>query len=378
MLDRKIFTEEHEMFRDSVKRFMETEIAPYHLQWEKQGQLSREAWRKAGEAGLLCTAMPEEYGGAGADFRFAAVAMEEQGRIGATGPGFYLHSDIVAPYILHFGGEDQKKQWLPPMASGEVITAIAMSEPAAGSDLQGIKTRAVKDRDGYILNGSKIFITNGQLADMVIVVAKTDPALGAKGISLFLVETWRDGFTKGRNLDKIGMKAQDTSELFFDDLRLPKENLLGQENQGFIYLMRELPQERLIVAIMGIAAAEGALGWTIEYTKERQVFKQPVLEFQNTRFSLAELQTEVQVGRVFTDRCIEAHLEGKLDARTASMVKLWVTEMQCRVIDACLQLHGGYGYMWEYPIARAWADARAQRIYAGTNEVMKELISRGL
>ncbi|MCW8861345.1 MAG: acyl-CoA dehydrogenase family protein [Rhodospirillales bacterium] len=378
MIPRKVYDEDHEMFRDSVRRFIEREISPFHDQWEKDGQISRDAWRKAGEGGLLCATMPEEYGGAGADFRYSAIVIEELGHANCSGPGFALHSDIVAPYILHYGTEDQKKAWLPRLATGDAVGAIAMTDPSAGSDLQGVKTRAVLDGDEYVINGSKTFITNGQHADLVIVVCKTDPAQGAKGTSLIVVEGERKGFTKGRNLEKIGLKAQDTSELFFDDCRVPKSNLLGGENQGFKYLMQELPQERLIVALGAVANAAAGLEWTIEYTRERKAFGQAIADFQNTRYTLADLKSQVEVARVFTDRCLELHVDGKLDVETAAMAKLWTTEMQFKVLDACLQLHGGYGYMWEYPIARAWADARVQRIYAGTSEIMKELISRAL
>jgi len=378
MFERKIFDEDLNMFRDSVRTFMEREIEPHHDQWEKDGQISKEAWRKAGEAGLLCSHIPEEYGGAGVDFRFSAVVLEEQCRIFASGLGFSLHSDIVAPYILHYGSEEQKKKWLPKMASGEVVTAIAMTDPAAGSDLQGIKTRAVKDGDDYVINGSKTFITNGQLADLYIVVCKTDPSLGAKGTSLILVEADRKGFAKGRNLEKIGMKAQDTSELFFDDVRVPQSNLLGEENMGFAYLMQELPQERLTVAIIAAASARATLETTIEYTKDRKAFGKSISDFQNTRFKLAEMKTLVEVAQVFVDRCIEDHIGDGLSVEAAAMAKYWTTEIQCQVADECLQLHGGYGYMWEYPVARQWADSRVQKIYAGTNEIMKELISRSL
>ena len=313
-----------------------------------------------------------------ADFLYSAVVIEEQARLGLTGVGFSLHSDIVAPYILHYGSEAQKQHYLPKMVSGEVVTAIAMTEPGTGSDLQGVKTTAVLDGDHYVINGSKTFITNGWLADMVIVVAKTDPKGGAKGISLFLVDAKTPGFSKGKRLEKVGMKAQDTSELFFQDVRVPRENLLGKEGMGFIYLMQELPQERLSVGVGAIASAEAAIQWTLDYTRERKAFGRAVSDFQNTRFKLAEMTTETQIGRVFVDRCLELHLQGKLDVPTAAMLKYWGTDLQCKVIDECVQLHGGYGYMWEYPIARAWADSRVQRIYAGTNEIMKEIISRAL
>ncbi len=378
MIPRTVFGSDHEIFRATVAKFMDQEIAPHHGQWEKDGVVPREAWTKAGEAGLLCADMPEEYGGAGADFLMSAIVIEEQARIGASGPGFSLHSDIVAPYILHHGSEEQKKTWLPKMARGEIVTAIAMTEPGTGSDLQGVKTRAVMDGNQYLLNGQKTFVTNGQNADLVIVVAKTDPGKGAEGTSLFLVEASAKGYSRGRNLEKIGLKAQDTSELFFEDVRLPPENLLGEEGGGFFALMQELPRERLLIAITAIAASEAALQWTIAYTKERKAFGRQIAQFQNTRFKLAEMKAEVAMARVFVDRCMALQNEGALDVETAAIAKLTTTELQCRVMDECLQLHGGYGYMWEYPIARAWADARVQRIYGGTSEIMKELIARTL
>ena len=377
-IPRTVFRDDHEAFRASVRAFVAKEIAPHHAQWEADGAVSREVWLKAGKAGLLLPNVPEAYGGAGADFGMSAVVMEELSRAGYTGPGFGLHSDIIAPYILHYGSEEQKRDLLPRMARGEIIGAIAMTEPGTGSDLQGIKTTAVMKGNELVLNGSKTFITNGQMADVVIVVAKTDPSKGAKGTSLILVERERAGFSRGRNLQKVGMKAQDTSELFFDDVHLPPSNMLGDPGQGFKYLMQELPQERLIIGIQAVAAMEAALEWTIDYTRERKAFGQPISEFQNTRFKLAEIKTEVEIARVFTDRCLELHLQGKLDVVTAAMNKFWTTETQCRVIDQCVQLFGGYGYMWEYPIARAYADARVQKIYGGTNEIMKELIARSL
>ncbi len=379
MLSRPIYDSDVNQFRDTVVRFYQNEAVPYHDQWEKDGQVSREVWKKAAELGLLCPSLPEEYGGAGVDFRYSAVVMEEASRLGLSGIGFFLHSDIVAPYIHHYGTEEQKQKYLPKMARGEMITAIAMTEPGAGSDLQGIRTSAIWDGEHYVLNGSKTFITNGQMADLVIVVAKTDPKEGAKGTSLFLVEADWPGFDKGRNLDKVGMKAQDTSELFFQDVKVPKENLLGSaEGQGFMQLMQELPQERLLVGLVALAACEGAFEWTLDYVKERKAFGKPVIGFQNTRFKLAELKADITAGRTFVDRCLEMHLEGKLDVPTAAMLKQWTTDLQCRVMDECLQLFGGYGYMTEYPIARAWADSRVQRIYAGTNEIMKEIVGRAL
>ncbi|MFM8546687.1 MAG: acyl-CoA dehydrogenase family protein [Betaproteobacteria bacterium] len=378
MLDRKLFTEDHQIFRESVRRFLEKEVLPHHARWEDQGYVDRDVWLKAGDNGLLCTSMPEQWGGAGADRLYSVVIMEELARINATGLGFVLHSEIVAPYLLRYGSEDQKARYLPRMASGEMIGAIAMSEPAAGSDLQGVKTSAIADNGHYVINGSKTFITNGWHADLVIVVAKTDPSAGAKGTSLFLIERGMPGFDKGQRLKKVGLKAQDTSELFFNDLRVPPSQLLGKENQGFIYLMQELPWERMQIAISAIESAQAAIDWTVEYVKDRKVFGTTVGSFQNTRFKLAELQTEVQIGRIFVDRCLEALLEDKLDTATASMAKYWCSDLQGKVLDECVQLHGGYGFMWEYPIARAWADARVQRIYGGTNEIMKELITRSM
>ena len=377
-IPRTLFDEDHVAFRDSVRRFLESEVAPFHDHWEEQGHVDRQIWNKAGANGFLCPTMPEAYGGAGVDKRFSVVVMEEGARINATGMGWGLHSEIVAPYLLHYGSEHLKRKYLPGMASGELVGAIAMTEPAAGSDLQGVRTTAVRDGDHYILNGSKIFITNGYLSDLVIVVAKTDATKGAKGTSLLVVDTSMAGFTKGKPLKKAGMKAQDTCELFFDNVRVPAENLLGEEGNGFVYLMQELPWERLQIAVIAMASAEAALDWTIKYTNERKAFGQEIAKFQNTRFKLAEMKTEIQVGRVFVDRCIELILENKLDPATASMAKYWCSDLQFKVMDECVQLHGGYGYMWEYPITRAWADARVQRIYGGTNEIMKELISRSL
>ena len=378
MPDGGVTTEQHEAFRDQVRRFVAREITPHHEAWEKAGEVDRALWRKAGAAGLLCCGVPEDYGGPGGDFSFAAVVIEELARANASGPGFAAHSDIVAPYLLHHGSEEQKREWLPKLASGEAVGAIAMTEPGTGSDLQGVRTTAIADGNHLVVNGAKTFITNGQQADLVIVVAKTDPDAGAHGTSLVLVEREREGFARGRNLEKIGLKAQDTSELFFDQVRVPRTNLLGEEGKGFEYLMSELPQERLIIALGAVAHAEAGLGWTLAYVKERRAFGKAIADFQNTRFRLAEAKTEIAVGRAFVDQCLARHMAGGLDATTAAMAKLWCTEMECRVLDACLQLHGGYGYMWEYPIARAWADARVARIYGGTNEIMRELIGRSL
>ena len=378
-IPRTLFEPEHEQFRESLGRFLEAEVLPNLGRYEAQGFIDREVWRKGGAAGFLCPTMPEEYGGAGADRRYSVVVFEETARRGAVGLlGWSLHSDIVAPYLLHYGAEEVKRAWLPRMATGEAIGAIAMTEPGAGSDLQSIATRAVRDGDHYRLSGSKTFITNGWHCDLVVVAAKTDPAQGARGTSLFVVDTASPGFTKGRRLDKVGLKAQDTAELFLDDVRVPAANRLGEEGRGFACLMQELPWERLQIAITAVALAEGVLEETIAYCRDRKAFGKPLLDFQNTRFALAEAKTELQAARVFVDRCIELVLAGTLDAATASMAKYWCSDLQCKVIDACVQLHGGNGYMREYAVARAWADARASRIYGGTNEIMKELISRSL
>jgi alkylation response protein AidB-like acyl-CoA dehydrogenase len=382
MIERTIFNTEHEAFRDSFCRFVDKEIAPHHVLWEEQGYVDREVWNKAGANGFLCATLPEQYGGSGADKLYSVVQMEELARGGYSGIGYGLHSEIVAPYILHYGTEEQKRRYLPLLASGEMIGAIAMSEPAAGSDLQGVKSAAIKQADGsYLLNGSKTFITNGWHADLVIVVAKTNPQAGAKGTSLLLVERGMKGFQTGKRLKKLGLKAQDTAELFFENVHVPAANLLGGEafeNKGFICLMEQLPWERLQIAVTAVAAAQAAIDWTVGYVKERKVFGQPVASYQNTRFTLAELQTEVQVARVFVDKCLELICGDKLDTATASMAKYWTTDLQCKVMDECVQLHGGYGYMWEYPITRAYADARVQRIYGGTNEIMKEVITRAM
>ena len=378
MLPRPVFSEDHELFRDQVRRFLTEEVVPHHAGWETEGIVPRAAWRKAGAAGLLCPAIPEAYGGGGGTRLHSAVLIEEVMRVGASGLGFGLHSDIVAPYILAYGSEAQKREWLPKMARGEVIGAIAMTEPGAGSDLQAVRTTALRDGDELVLNGQKTFITNGQNADLVIVVAKTDPSKGATGTSLVLVETSRPGFKRGRNLEKIGMKAQDTSELFFDDLRLPAANILGGEGKGFFLLMQELAWERMQIAIGAVAGAEAALQWTLDYTKERRAFGERVIDFQHNRFRLAEWKTQVQVARVFVDRLLDSLMKNELDAATAAMAKYWTTDLHCRLLDDCLQMFGGFGYMWEYPIARAYADARVSRIYGGTNEIMKEIIGRTL
>ncbi|CAM5512491.1 acyl-CoA dehydrogenase family protein [Mesorhizobium sp. UC22_110] len=368
------------MLYDMSTRFLSEEIKPHYDEYEKNEIVDRSAWEKAGAAGLLCASMPEEYGGSGGTYAHESVIAEALGHVGVDGFGIALHNAIVAPYILHYGSEEQKKKWLPKMATGELIGAIAMTEPGAGSDLQGIKTRAEKDGNQYLINGSKTFITNGQNANLIIVVTKTDPTKGAKGTSLIVVETDEvEGFTRGRNLDKIGLKANDTSELFFNDVRVPTANLLGhEEGQGFVQLMQQLPQERLLIGAQAVGMIERALAVTVDYVKERKAFGKAVVEFQNTQFKLAELKTEATIGRVFYNDCVKRHLNGGLDPVTASMAKYWLSDLQCKVVDECLQLHGGYGYMNEYPIARMYRDARVQRIYGGTNEIMKMLIGRSL
>ncbi|MGH3355376.1 MAG: acyl-CoA dehydrogenase family protein [Nocardioidaceae bacterium] len=382
-MERQIFTPDHDAFRETVRAFCEKEVAPHHESWEEAGIVPRELWTAAGAKGLLGFALPEEYGGGGQrDFRFNAVLAEELTRVHASGVGFTVHVDINAGYLLDYATAEQRARWLPGFCSGESITAIAMSEPGAGSDLQGIRTTARKvsdaDGDAYIVNGQKTFISNGISADLVIVVAKTDPDAGYEGISLLVVERGMDGFERGRNLDKIGLKAQDTAELFFDNVRVPASNLLGEEGQGFIHLMEKLPQERLSIAVVAAAACENVLRLTLDYCKERTAFGRPIGSFQNTRFTLAELATETQIARVFVDRCITELNAGALSVSDAAMAKWWTTELQKKVVDQCLQLHGGYGYMTEYPIAKAYLDTRVQTIYGGTTEIMKEIIGRGL
>lgn len=379
MIPRTLFNADHEAFRATARRFFETEIAPFHDKWEDQQHLDRNLWNKAGELGLLCPTMPEEYGGSGVDRLYSMILMEEQARVGDSASGFALHSDIVANYILNFGNEDQKKTWLPKMATGEAVGAIAMTEPGTGSDLQSIRTTAVADGDDYIVNGSKIFITNGYLCDVAVVAVKTgDIGGGAQSVSLLIIEADRPGFSKGKPLKKVGMKGQDTAELFFDNVRVPKSNLLGMEGMGFIMLMKELAWERMMIAIICAAAAEFALATTVDYVKQRKVFGKPVSAYQNTRFKLAEIRSEVQIARVFTDRCMEQVLKGELSVEAACAAKYWVSDLLSKVVDECVQLHGGYGFMLEYPIARAYIDTRANRIYGGTNEIMKELISRSI
>ncbi|WP_439685236.1 Acyl-CoA dehydrogenase family protein [Cupriavidus oxalaticus] len=375
---RTALREDHEQFRDQVRKFVQREIAPYHHEWEKVGCVPRETWLKAGREGLLLCAIPEQYGGGGGDFGHSIVVIEELMRVLATGPGFPLHSDIVAPYLLAYGTEAQKERWLPPMARGEKIGAIAMTEPGIGSDLKSLRTTARRDGDSYVVNGQKTFITNGANSDLVIVACKTDPAAGTRGISLIVVEAGTPGFTKGPLLEKIGLKAQDTAELFFDEVRVPAANLLGEEGKGFGYLMHQLAQERLMVSVRSPVVMETMLEETIAYTKSRKAFGQPVFDLQNTRFKLAEIKAKTVACRVFIDHCIALHFEKKLTTEMAAMAKLYATEAQGHAVDELLQLHGGYGFMREYGIARAFVDSRVQRIYGGTSEIMKEIIGRSL
>lgn len=379
MIPRTLFNAEHELFRQTARRFFETEIAPFNEKWAEQQHLDRNIWNKAGELGLLCCTMPEEYGGSGVDRLYSMILMEEQARVGDSASGFSLHSDIVANYFINFGNDQQKQDWLPKMATGEVVGAIAMTEPGTGSDLQAIRTTAIEDGDDYIVNGSKIFITNGYLCDVVVVAVKTGKGENeAQNVSLLIMEANRVGFTKGKPLKKIGLHGQDTCELFFDNVRIPKSNLLGMEGMGFIMLMKELAWERMMIGIICAAGAEFALASTVEYTKQRKAFGKPISAFQNTRFKLAEMRSEVQIARTFVDQCMVQVLNNDLSIEAACTAKYWVSDLACKVVDECLQLHGGYGYMMEYPIARAYIDNRANRIYAGTNEIMKELISRSL
>jgi len=374
-----LYTSEHEDFRKTARTFFEREVTPHHEQWEHDGIVPRELWLRAGEAGLLCFDVPEEYGGPGVeDFRYNVILSEEQTRAGVSGPGFSVHSDIIVPYLTSLANDEQKKRWLPGCVSGEIITAIAMTEPGAGSDLQGVRTTAVDQGDHYLLNGSKTFISNGINADLVIVVARTDPEAGHKGISLLVVERGMEGFERGRNLDKIGLHAQDTAELSFSDVAVPKENLLGEEGQGFVYLMQNLPQERLIIAAQAVAASEAIVEMCLDYAKTREAFGKPIGKFQHNRFLIAEMSTEVRVARAFLNECLGKHLEGRLDAVDASMAKWWSTELQNKLANQGVQLHGGYGYMREFPIARAYLDSRISTIYGGTTEIQKEIIGRSL
>ncbi|WP_433699705.1 acyl-CoA dehydrogenase family protein [Nocardiopsis sp. CA-288880] len=378
-MKRELFDADHDLFRASVAEFLEREVAPFHARWEEDGIVPREVWTRAGEVGLLGHGVPEEYGGTGLDdYRYNAVVNEEICRARASGLGVTLQNDVMAPYMVNLTDDEQKRRWLPGFASGELITAIAMTEPGTGSDLQGIRTSAVRDGGDLVLNGSKTFITNGVNADLVIVVCRTDPEAGAQGFSLVVVERGMPGFERGRNLDKIGMKAQDTAELFFDDVRVPAANLIGTEGQGFIHLMENLPQERLSIATCAVASAGAVLEHTVEYCRERTAFGRPIGRFQNSRFVLAEIATEVDMARTYVDRGIQLLNRGELTVEDAAMAKWWTTEMCNRAVDRCLQLHGGYGYMMEYPVARAWQDTRVQTIYGGTTEIMKEIVGRGL
>ena len=378
MIPRKLFNSDHDLFRDTVRRFIEEHVTPFHAQWEKDGQVPKDLWTKAGQLGLLCCNVPEEYGGMGGDFLHSTILIEEMARAGTTGPTFYLHSDIVAPYLVDFGTKEQKQKWLPKMATGEVIGALGMSEPSGGSDVQNIRTQAIRDGDSYVINGQKVFITNGHTADILVLACKTDPTALGKGVSLIIVETNTPGFTRGRKLEKMGCKAQDTSELFFSDVRVPVSNLIGAEGGGFAMLMTQLAQERLVQAIRGVSSSEAALQWTKEYAVDRKMFGQTLADFQNTRFKLAGLTAEVLAQRVFVDRCIEMHLKGEFDAVDAACAKLVTTELQGKVMDECLQFFGGWGYMWEYPIARAFADARMCRLGGGAAEVMRQIIGNSI
>jgi acyl-CoA dehydrogenase len=376
MIERTLFREEHDIFRASVRKFVEREIVPFHAKWEEDGVVPRELWLKAGAAGLLCCTVPEAYGGMGLDYLFDVVVFEELWRSGASGPGFLIHTDLVATYLLSFGTEEQKRKWLPKMVSGEAIGSLGMTEPHAGSDLKAIRTRAVRDGDDFVINGQKVFISNGQLCDFVVLATKTNSNAGAKGVTLFIVESNRPGFKRGRNLEKIGMKAQDTSELFFEDVRIPATNMLGGEGKGFALMMTKLAQERLAQAIRSATVTETVIGWTVEYTSGRSAFGQKLADFQNTQFKLADLKTRATVARVYTDKCIALFMEGKLDPVDAAMAKMFTSELHCETVDECLQLFGGWGYMWEYPIARAYADARVVKIAGGSIEIMKTIIAR--
>ncbi len=376
MIERTLFREEHDMFRETVRKFVEKEIVPYHAQWERDGIVPRELWLKAGAQGMLCCTVPEEYGGLGLDYLFDVVVFEELWRVGASGPGFLIHTDLVATYILSFGTEAQKKKFLPRMVTGEWIGSLGMTEPHAGSDLKAIKTKAVRDGNEFLINGQKVFISNGQLCDVLVLATKTDSDAGAKGVTLFLVEGDRPGFRRGKNLEKLGMHAQDTSELFFDNMRLPPENMLGEEGKGFTLMMTKLSQERLAQAIRSATVAETIIQWTVDYTMDRQAFGKSIFDQQNTQFKLAELNAQATAMRVFTDKCIELFMAGKLDPVDAAIAKMLTTELHCRAADECLQLFGGWGYMWEMPIARAYADARITKIAGGSIEIMKLIIAR--
>ncbi len=378
MNKRELFNADHDSFRDTVRKFIAKEIAPFHARWEEDGIVPRDLWLKAGAAGMLCCTIPEQYGGLEADYLFDVIVFEEMARSGFTGPGFLIHCDLVATYIKSFGTEQQKLHWLPKMVTGEAIGSLGMTEPHAGSDLKAIRTKAVRDGDDFVISGQKVFISNGQMCDVLVLATKTDSAAGAKGVTLFLVDTSLPGFRRGKNLDKLGMKAQDTSELFFDELRVPATAMLGEEGKGFELMMTKLAQERLAQAIRSATVAETVIAYTVAYTAERKAFGTTIGAFQNTQFKLAELQTEAVIGRVFTDTCIARFMRGELSAIDAAMAKMWLSNLHCKVVDECLQLFGGWGYMWEYPIARAYADARIVKIAGGSIEVMKLIIGRKL
>jgi acyl-CoA dehydrogenase len=376
MIERTLFNEEHDQWRETVRRFIEKEIVPFHDQWEKDGVVPRDLWLNAGAQGMLCCTVPEEYGGLGLDYLFDVIVFEELWKVGASAPGFLIHTDLVATYILSHGTPEQKAHWLPKMVSGEAIGSLGMTEPHAGSDLKAIRTKAVREGDDYVINGQKVFISNGQSCDILVLATKTDSAAGAKGVTLFIVEGDRPGFKRGRNLEKLGMKGQDTSELFFEDVRIPATNMLGAEGGGFGVMMGKLPQERLAQAVRSATVTETVIQWTVDYTAERKAFGQSIADFQNTQFVLADLQARAVMARVFTDKCIELFMAGKLDAVTAAMLKMTTSELHCEAVDKCLQLFGGWGYIWDYPICRAYADARVVKIAGGSIEVMKMIISR--
>ena len=378
MIERTLFREEHDMWRETVRRFVEKEIVPFHDQWEKEGVVPRSLWLKAGEQGMLCCTVPTEYGGLGLDYLFDVILFEELWKVGASAPGFLIHTDLVATYILSHGTPEQKAYWLPKMVSGEAIGSLGMTEPHAGSDLKAIRTKAVREGDEFVINGQKVFISNGQSCDILVLATKTDSAAGAKGVTLFIVEGDRAGFKRGRNLEKLGMKGQDTSELFFENVRIPASNMLGEEGGGFGVMMGKLPQERLAQAIRSATVTETVIQWTVDYTAERKAFDQTIADFQNTQFVLADLKARSVMARVFTDKCIELFMDGKLDPVTAAMAKMTTSELHCEAVDKCLQLFGGWGYIWEYPICRAYADARIVKIAGGSIEVMKMIISRDM
>lgn len=378
MISRTLFSSEHDIFRRSVRRFVETELQPFHEEWEEAGLVPREVWRKAGEAGMLCCNVSEQYGGPGADFLYNVVVIEEMARAGVTGPGFNIHSDMVATYLERFGSEELKRKWLPGMVTGEIIGSLGITEPGAGSDVRGISTTLRREGDEYVINGQKTYISNGQTSDFIMLVTKSDPTRPRQAFTLALVETDRPGFSRGRNLKKLGLHAQDTSELFFDNVRVPVANLIGEEHEGFKYLTANLAHERLVQAVRSATVAEVTIEQTVAYTAERKAFGQTIADFQNTQFKLAELYAATMTGRVFVDRCIELQLKGELDPVVAAAAKMQLSDLHCRVVDECLQLHGGWGYMWEFPVCRAYADARIVKIAGGAMEVMKQIIARDL